>query len=119
MQLDNITISHCRIKDEQSPNNNAQLNAELLLSGDEVCYIQPINNDGKIILECFGSNALYQSLVTLSRLKEPVILDAGSLQIPVLFDYRESPCIKWNDTRKFSNPPATFEDFFTINLKAI
>ena len=116
---DDSGVPACRIRDDQSPDNNALLATELLLSGDEVHYLQHVNNVGAIILDCYGSNALYKQVLSLAQMREPFFFDTGTEQIPVLFDYEQKPCIQWKDTRKLSNPPADFSDFFTIYLKAI
>jgi hypothetical protein len=108
-----------RIRDDQSPSNNANLNSELLLSGDEVFYIQPINNLGEIILDCVDTNSVYRQILALSQLRIPTLLDTGLMLINVVFDYSQKPCVKWADYRKLANPPLDFIDEFTVYLRAI
>lgn len=114
--VDLLTGGKCRILDELSPDNNALLASETLLSGDTVHYIQPLNNGGKLTLECFNTHKKYKTVLALSQAREPVFLNAGTELIPVLFDYAQNPCVKWADTRKLKNPPSEMKDFFTVHL---
>jgi len=119
MQLETITLEHGRIRDDQSPNNAFDLNVDLLINGSEVHYLQPISNSGKIIIDCLIDNAKYKAVLALSKLGEPIIFDTGLEQIPVVFDYRQTPCVQWLDTRKIANPLPTRQDLAVIYLKAI
>ena len=111
--------SDWRVVDDMSPENNALLSSDLLLSGATVHYIQAVENGQKFTLRCYDTAAIYRQFLALSRLREPVIFDDDASEIPVIFDYSESPCLKWDDSRSLANPEDGARDFFTIYLKTL
>jgi hypothetical protein len=119
MILGGVSFDALRIVDDHSPDNKVLLSTELLLSGDEVHYVQQVNNAGKIVIEAFDTYAVYSQLKALADAGEPLVLDTGTSQISVIFDYRENPCLKWKDSKKSTTTPANYEDIFTLNLKAL
>lgn len=120
MKLGNVEQSlirsDWRIVDNQSPDNNALVSSELLLSGDTVHYIQPVNNGVKMVLECYDSYAKYKAILALSRARELVFLDTGTELIPVRFGYEQNPCVKWKNSQNWNDTPDDWRDYFTVHL---
>jgi hypothetical protein len=123
MKLGDIEQSATRsqwfIRANQSPDNNAQLSSELLLSGDSVHYIQPVNTERKIILDCYDKYSIYQQVLALSQLRTKVLLDTGLELIMVIFDYSQNPCVEWKNTPGLGETEQVDRDYFTVYLKAV